>query len=217
MKRNFKNAVNDDILKNPKLTVWLKWPVIIILTILFWPLGICLIWKRINIDKKTAMLSGKYINVSGWIFLSLALLGLLACSSEGFKSDDVEMITFFTMAGIAFILLGNNTKKKAKEFKKYISIVINQEITSIDDIAFAIPTTYDNAKKQLGKMIDNGYFEGAYIDEYKREIVVAKKQELLYNETASAGDQKSMEMIVVTCNGCGANNKLVKGSVGECK
>jgi len=217
IKEEIKKQVNKDLLKNPKLEWWLSWPVIIVATIVFWPVGVFLIWRRISLDKKTAMLSGKVIFIAGWVFLAFAALGIAVCSGEGFKSEDKSYITFFTIAGIVLVLLGRSTKKNAIKFKKYITIIINKEITSIDNIAAAMPVTYDVCKKDLQKMIDKGYFDGAYIDESAREVVLPKHDYADISEPTVSNGSRNVEMQVVVCKGCGANNKIPKGTTGECE
>lgn len=212
------NTKNNDSMKNPKLSWWISWPTVVIATIIFWPVGIFLIWKRIGVDKKTAMISGKIITIIGWLSVTFAGLGLLVSLSEGFGSDDAFVIIFFIIAGCALIFLGRKTRKNAERFKKYISIIVNHEVTYIDNIASAIPISYDVAKKELQKMIDRGYFPNAYINDTSREIILPKKQESYSVDTGgNVKSNSNVEMIVVSCNGCGANNKIAKGTVDECQ
>lgn len=217
IKKSFQDQMHKDLLKNPQLPWWLSLPVIVIITIIFWPVGIFLIWKRIDLDKKTALFSGAVITAVGWGSLAIAIIGLLASSVGGFEREDIVFILFFIIAGIALILLGRSTRKNAIKFKKYISIVINQQITSIDNIASVMSTNYDVCKKQLHKMIDKGYFNGAYIDEFAREIVLPKQYENVSSKSSMNNTPQSQEIQVVACRGCGANNKIAKGSVGECE
>ncbi|SCY91260.1 DUF4381 domain-containing protein [Alkaliphilus peptidifermentans] len=212
------HAKNKDLHKNPPISWWLSWPIIIIVTIVFWPVGIFLIWKRTTIDKKAALISGKIITIIGWISVAFAVIGLLVSISEGLGSDDVFMILFFLIAGGALIFLGRRTKQNAERFKKYISIIVNHEETSINNIAAAIPTSYEVAKKDIQKMINRGYFSGAYINETLKEIILPKEQDIYNMDTNVKVDSNpNLEMVAVRCKGCGANNKIRKGSVDECQ
>lgn len=203
-------------LKNPKLEWWLSWPAIIIICIIFWPVGLFLIWKRTTVDKKATLFSGRVVGIFGWVSISFALLGFLVCMSEGFQSEDIKMIIFFFLAGVGLVMLGKKIRNNARKSKKYISIVVNDGITDIDSIAAAIPTVYEDVKKDLQKMIDDGFFEGAYINEAGRQIVLPRKhQEPLYNQ--SNHTEQSIRMQVVTCKGCGAQNSIAAGTVGECE
>ena len=203
-------------LKNSKIAWWVSWPVIIIACVLFWPVGIFLIWRRTIIDKRAALGVGKIIKIAGWLSIALALIGFMVCLSEGFGSDDVSGIIFFILAGGALIFLGKKISDGAQKVKKYINIVVNQEVTNIDRIAECMPTTYEDAKKYLEQMIDRGYFENAYINESTREIVLKQKEikEVDFTMESKAQNEK---LIMVMCKGCGANNTIIEGSVGECE
>jgi hypothetical protein len=74
--------------------------------------------------------------------------------------------------------------------------------------------------KDLQKMIDAGYFSGAYIDITQREIILAKTampQEYVspISPSAQAPSPQAQERIV-SCKSCGANNKVM-GQLGECE
>jgi succinate dehydrogenase hydrophobic anchor subunit len=196
---------------------WLSWPAIVIICILFWPLGIFLIWKRTTMDKKAAMNAGKSMSIIGWILLVLGFLILIGGLSEPVSDTSGIIVDFiiFIGGGLALIILGAKRKKEAVRFKKYIDMVINQRITSIDNIAASFPTTYDIANKDLQKMIKKGFFMDAFINQSEREIVLPHEQQNIKNDQSQG--YNAGEMQIVNCKSCGAHNKLVKGSVGECE
>lgn len=196
-------------------SLWLSWPFIVLICIVFWPVGLFLIWKRTTMDRKSALLSGKSIYVLGWACLAIVFLGLFVCFSKGFKSDDISTIIFFLLAGVGLISLGKKLKNKADISKKYISIVVNDRIIDIDNIAAAIPTSYENATKDLQDMINKGFFEGAYLNEAGRQIVLPKRHEESSHNDSNGTEQIKMQ--VVTCSGCGAQNSIAAGTVGECE
>jgi hypothetical protein len=76
--------------------------------------------------------------------------------------------------------------------------------------------------KDLQKMIDVGYFYGAYIDVAQREIILAKPtvpQEAAssYAQTPYAqAPQAQVQERIVSCKSCGANNRVM-GQLGECE
>ena len=113
------------------------------------------------------------------------------------------------------ILLKRFSKKllnSAENIKKYLAIVINGNVRQLDAISSAVGKPYDTVKKDLQKMIDEGYFKNAYINEATREIIipqVAVPQAAF--ATASTGAAR-----VVSCPCCGANG-TVYGATGECE
>jgi hypothetical protein len=200
--------------KKPNISWWMSWPAIIISFLIFWPIGAFLLWRKIAFDKKLQMFSGRAVEIIGWVLAAFAALGTAVSVSEGITGEDVSMIIFFLAAGAVLIFLGRLMRANAAKYKKYINIVGNQHMYLIDNIAGAAGLPADKVKVDLQKMIDKGYFTGAYIDEANREIilpvhnVVPKQENNTVNEVGT---------LVVTCKSCGANNTIVKGTTGECE
>lgn len=55
------------------------WPVIIIAIILFWPVGIYLIYKRTQINRKTILTTGKGVRIASYVFLYDFLWDCILC------------------------------------------------------------------------------------------------------------------------------------------
>ena len=179
-----------------------SWPVIIVLLFLFWPVGFYLIYKKVQTDKKTALTASKILNLLGTLFIV------------------VGVITLIAVVGIFYLALGIILKKFSKKLinsaenvKKYLAIVINGNVRQLDGIAAAVGKPYDVVKKDLQKLIDDGYFKNAYINEANREIVLA--QPTVNTEVNMRGNTGAAPR-VVSCSCCGANN-TVYGATGECE
>jgi hypothetical protein len=102
---------------------------------------------------------------------------------------------------------------RAAKYKHYIDIIVNKRVRSIPvpTISSAIPVSHDIAIKDIQEMINKGFFEDAYINYNRDEIVFSTE----YEVDGSVRNYK-LEMIVVPCNGCGANNQVEKGQVEKC-
>jgi uncharacterized membrane protein YiaA len=204
-----------------KKTGGVSWAVVIIVLIVFWPVGIYLLWRKLSGDKKSAMSGGKVVFVIGWILFALGVVMVIVGPSDPTMavSGRIEYFIVFVCGGLAMILLGGRSKKQAERYKKYISIVINQNITSINNIAAAMPVTYEIAAKDLQKMIDRGYFSGAYIDANACEIVLPKNQGNVQGDQPpyEAAGPATVRMQVAVCKNCGANNQIPAGTIGECE
>lgn len=56
------------------------WPVIIIAIILFWPVGIYLIYKRTQINRKTILTTGKGVRIASYVcFFMIFLWDCILC------------------------------------------------------------------------------------------------------------------------------------------
>jgi predicted membrane protein len=181
-----------------------SWPLIILLLIVFWPVGLYLLYKKAQSDKKTALTAAKLLNGLGTFFIIFGV------------------ITVFVGIGIFYLILGIVLKKFAKKLKesadnvkKYLTIVINGNVRQLDAISAAVGKPYDAVKADLQKMIDDGYFKNAYIDEAAREIVLAQPTAQA-NSAPMGAASATVTTRVVACPCCGANN-TISGATGECE
>lgn len=201
-----------------------SWTVVILLLIFFWPVGLYLLYKKVTGDKTSALKNSKALSIVGWVFAVFSAIYLLMAISGDMKaSDAISAFVFFGAGGALMIYGAKRMNKNAAKLKKYISIVINNNQTSIDNIAAAIPTDYEQAENDLQKMINNGYFQGAYIDKSNREIILPKKENspsMNMPENNIQYENKNTEQPrfkVVNCKNCGANNTVAEGNLCECE
>lgn len=205
-----------------------SWGIIILLLILFWPVGLYFLYKKVTGNKADALKNSKLLHNIGCVFVVFAFIYLLMILTGNATTEDDSStagslyvaIAFFGGGGVFMIYTAKKIKANAEKSKKYIAIVVNNNKTAIDNIAAAIPTSYEQAVKDLQKMIDKGYFLNAYIDIAQREIVMPERRNTqltepqLYSQI-NVVDQP--EMKVVICKNCGGNNKIVDGTVCECE
>ena len=175
-----------------------SWSVIIALLIFFWPVGLYLLYKKAQNEKKTALTASKMLSILGTFFIVIGIITLMAIIG-----------VFYLILGILLKRFANKLLNSAENVKKYLAIVINGNVRQLDSISAAVGKPYDVVKKELQKLIDDGYFRNAYINESTREIVIPEAAiHMNAGTTASAR--------VVSCSCCGANN-TVYGRTGECE
>lgn len=206
-------------MENKNLSFIYSWPAIILAFFVIWPLGVYLLIKRISLDKKTAMTAGKITKVLAYVLLGFTALGFLGTLTSGtLELGVIIVLGLFAWGGIFMLRKSNKICADAERTKKYISIIINGNVRQIDTIASSVGVMYDVAKKDIQKMIDQGYFKNAYINEGSRELVIPTPAPRattnnIFNNSAS---QSVPQTRVVACPCCGANNTIT-GSVGECE
>ncbi|MCZ2257753.1 hypothetical protein [Sporosarcina sp. G11-34] len=198
-------------IKTEKKTGSYSWPLIIFMLIIFWPVGVFFLVSRLRVDKKSSLSLGRKMTIWGWVIVGMGVISWPTSIAGGFFSGTFRTM-FFISAGLALVYIGKKSSVNAVKYKKYISMIINNNIRSIATLASAIPVSYDTAMEDLQKMIGKGFFEDAYINFNAGEIVLSK--DAIANSKVS---NHKVEMIVVTCTGCGANNKIEKGGVGACQ
>ena len=197
-----------------------SWGVVIIAIILFWPIGFYLLFKKLLGDKSAVMHNSKVIGVIGYIMAFLGfvyvIMGITGESIEGTAETRITAVVFgifFVIGGVILIRKSKKMRINAEKYRKYINIVINGNVTAVENIAAAVPVSYEEAVMDLQKMIDIGFFKGAYIDNSTHEIVLPKVNTCnpKQNLHESGGEQ------IVLCNCCGAQNRVIPGRVSECE
>lgn len=200
---------NDQTNENVKSANY-SWAVVVIVLIIFWPVGIYLLYRKLSVNKKSAMSSGKTISIIGWALLAIGVIATIVGPSDPSQavSGRILYLVIFAGGGLAMVLIGLKTQNEARKIRKYIAIIINQNITSIDKISSVMPVEYSIAVKDIQKIIDQGFFGNAYIDYNSRSIQLPKEVE----EPENAANVE-----VVICKSCGASNKITKGAVSNCE
>lgn len=163
-------------------------------------------------------IGGKISSIVGWattVFFSLIIIFGMGGPDEVGKTEGLILSFIFVVIGIVLIRFGIKTKKRIKRFKKYISIISMENTNSLENIAAATSQSVDFVINDIKVMINKRYFASAYIDLNYKKIIFKNKpmkaDENINKETAS------VEYVTVTCNGCGAVNKLIKKQQGECE
>ncbi|HEX3076607.1 MAG TPA: hypothetical protein VHQ24_07080 [Lachnospiraceae bacterium] len=225
----------------------ISWAVIILALIFFWPLGLFLIYRKFSKERIVELQNSKALRVVGWFFIIMAV-GFL-CSKAGYNNEVSEgvvmtrnsgpttqefnntmnfLIVFCGGGGLLMLYVARRMKLKVRRIQKYIALVDGKNITSIDNIASAIPIKYSDAIEDLQSLINKGYFPESYIDHESRQIVKPQRTftKVVYeehvwksreNSELKQEPKKEPKTKVVTCKNCGANNTITEGLVGECE
>jgi len=191
------------------------WGWIIFWFILFWPVGLILLIKRQTVDKSATLKSNKGVFIASYILMALGIIYLILAITE----DPDLLAAFFVCGGggVVVYLFARKSKLRGERYKKYIAMIVNQNQTSIDNIAAAVGVPYATAAKELQKMISAGYFIGAYINDSQREIILTHIAPQQGPSAAVVADVSQAQTMVVACPGCGANNRVVVGQFAECE
>lgn len=206
-----------------KESKWMSWNRIILLLVLFWPVGFYLLYKKVSLDKSTVLKNSKTVKIIGIIFIVLGVVYFFDQMAEGSnaKGSPVGGMLFLVIGGVFMIYTSKKLQLQGEKFKKYISIVINNNETSIDNIASAMNVSYEEAINDLKIMIDKGYFLNAYVDLGSREFVIRKKQyepiNVKKNSSVNEVKEEKPKMKVVVCKNCGGNNTILEGEISECE
>lgn len=192
-----------------------SWIAIIIMMCVFWPIGVYLLYKRLKVDRKAAMGSGKALSGFGIVLIVIggcALLGGIA----GGGSNAAMVAVFFLVLGIVLKRMATKNKKQTMRVRQYIALIINQHITSLDELSRATGCTYNVVCDDLNKMIEKGYLPGAYLNLSLRRIMLPGQQAPVYRQN-NPGQRAQARTKVITCKGCGAEMIVAEGTIRKCE
>ncbi|MDR1961952.1 MAG: hypothetical protein LBQ16_06690 [Gracilibacteraceae bacterium] len=174
---------------------------LILLIIFFPPLGIGLLIYRLASNKTVFYEDGAALTKTGWVLAVIATFCLFGRWPPGFF--------FFGSLGVVILAYGYHARQKGKKFHQYALIVENSGTSPISSIAAAMGVSQAEAVADLTKMIEQGYFEKAYIDNSTGELVV-----LSVGGDAKAEKAKHKRVV---CAGCGAAATVPAGRPALCE
>ncbi len=192
---------------NSQNTTPKSWDVIIVMMILFWPIGLYMLIQKISLDKAAIINGSKAPKI---VAIVLFIFGGIWIA---ISKDDPEIGTLIIFMGIGAIIGGVlimkkaiETEKLAFEFKKYLNIVTNGKQTKIKEIAKSAGTDTYTATSKIQKMIDLQIFKSAYIDHSNGELILGEKV-----------IKANIAYVSVNCPHCGASQNVVKGTRSICE
>lgn len=206
-----------------------SWGIIALWLILFFPVGIFFIVKKMTGEKFNYIKNGKSLRVLGYILLGLAGIYLIMGLTGELKTEDGSSIVggvivaeiIFGGGGALCVFKGMEYIKRGAKYNRYVSIINASNDLLVDNIAAAVPTTYDKAIADIQSMLDAGFFMNAYLDLNKRELIMAKvaPQPSVAVNTGYTGSQGAVDNQPrsVKCPNCGATNTIVPGAKNECE
>lgn len=204
----------------------ISWGTVILLLLLFFPVGIPLLIKKVTSEKHAYGQNGKTMLILGWIligmgfiYLIMGLTGELTAENGGsIVGPLIIALIFFVGGGVALVFFGKRFMTRAAEFARYVAIVNSRDEYSIDNIAAAYPATYEKTCTDLQLMLDAGYFLNSYLDLQRRELVMSKPaRTAVPSATTAQSSTASTGPRIVKCPSCGAINTIPSGGLGECE
>ncbi|MCD8509702.1 MAG: hypothetical protein LRY73_07380 [Bacillus sp. (in: Bacteria)] len=218
-----------------KVPFYLQWWAIILGFIVFWPIGILLLILRITRSRRLMLKAGNGIRIVGILilaFFGLLTIGVIVDPEVGLEVFFVFCL-FFLLPGLFLYRYGRKLRLESSKTKKYIQLVVNEHLRSVDDIARSLQANPTKVREDLRKLIDQDFLPNATLNHTtdRLEIMIA-------DETIAGQDGEGTEKdnrgktttsanvasktggphrpVSVTCPGCGANN-IIMGSTGECE
>ena len=174
---------------------------------------------------------GKVMIVFGFFSLIIVLGVAILLVDPTYRDDEVTdeaiilTLILFGVLTIAALRKGFGNFGRIKRFRKYVSLISVQNITSIDRLAGETGKSASFVRRDLQKMIKKGFFANASISAATDEIIIGGRtssdphhpQDSGRDQTPDAGRDTRHEIEAFTCNACGASGTKQKGVVGKCE
>ena len=191
-----------------------SWALIIFMFIIFWPIGIFLLIRKLDQDRSANMSNGRGIALVSFVLMFFSFVYLMLVFSDG--AGYIAPMLLTGAGGFFLFRFSRKMKASSMRYRQYINFVVNQGQTSIDAMTQTMGITYAVAAEDLQKMINKGIFRGAYIDAQRRMLVMPAPVQTAPLQGMGQMGQAIPQERIVSCSGCGANNRVF-GHVGECE
>jgi len=188
----------------------ISWFWVVFALIIFWPVGLILLFKRLSTDRTATFSCGKRLNVVAIVLFIIG--GLIIISGTHVIG------VLFILGGLVVFRSARKSTAQGNRYRQYVDLVVNQKQRFIPNIASIMRLSNQMVTLELTKMINEGFFVGARIDRATNEIVLMPHPSMMPHHGMPMGVAPapvSMERVVV-CDGCGANNRVF-GPTGECE
>lgn len=154
---------------------------------------------------KNKTTKGKKRIVWGFVLLGIGILGLFN------NISDIQQILMCAVSGGLLLFSGYKAKNQQATYEKYILLITLHRQTQFENLATQFKTNTTEVKNTLSKMISQGHFPGAYIDENMMKIVLPPVQQAQNNVNPAE------QLKTGKCPNCGATNMIINGKISECE
>lgn len=170
--------------------------------------------------------------IIGWSIAGFGLLAMLAfCfpakeTAEKIRSGETDQIggiiagAVLLAAGGAMVLFSFRQRRLIKDFKNYVKIIAPDPENSIEPIAAEMNIPLETVKTNIRKMIKKGYFVNARLDDANNRLILGlgNTYDILdRKENEAIEANKPMDLVPVTCPGCGMKTAVPRGKTARCE
>src|ERR1017187_3195584 len=181
----------------------------------FWPLGLLFALLRLKGDRSFHKFAARALRLAGYILLITCSIGLLGLIIDLQSTADVDssvggiiFAAIFAAGGMVLLRKGSDILAGIKRRQVLINQIVNQQLTSIDEIASHINKPVGEVLFDIQEMAQGGFLPGYQVDPQNRRV-----WRPISAPTAAQGatlSGRAPELVQFTCTGCGAHNQLQK-------
>lgn len=191
--------------------IYQYWVVIILALIIFWPVGLILLYLKFRDNSKNKFIfSGTIKIIIGICSVLFALIGVAAEVDQptGEVAVTIVMVLMFLAIGGAFIYFGVKNIKEGKIYENIRNLINFQEIESIEEIARKLKISEEKATQYISKAILLGFCNNNI--EYKNKKIIYKKK--IEKEVENKKHER-----IIKCECCGGINHINDTETKACE
>lgn len=180
-----------------------SWGIVILLFVLFFPVGIWMLVKKMSVETDRRLENGKYLRIFGWVLAALGVIYAAICISSAATTGNMGFIGTMTVAlllfdggGLFMVYKGGWYIRLENTCRRY-SGLIQGEATPLDAVAAGSGRPYDQVVGDLNELLKAGYYPGAQLDLQKRQLRLP---------AVWAPQATAFTPYTVKCPGCRAQN-----------
>jgi hypothetical protein len=199
--RAYKNV--DEKNKGNKVT---SWPAVLILIVVFPPVGFILLIKKLYQDKEGAYINSIVARILASIMLAIGLMLWYTVITKDTSAYNIFVSTlFFLLPGSLLFIKGLNLKKDAEKYEKYLELLASNGVVFTDGIASEYSLPYEKLARESINTNGSNKVDGN-----------RRKQNVNKQNTPAKSESKKKPSKVIICNSCGGKNVVSQGDVVEC-
>lgn len=108
------------------------------------------------------------------------------------------ILALSALGGLAVALKGQSLREKRRRVQQYVTLIVNQGLTRIDEIATAYGRRdFTRVMTEIQQLVAEGFLPGYRVDTIERMVLRVVEQ------------PHTSEEVGFTCRSCGANNMVL--------
>jgi len=202
-----------------------SWTVVIIVLIIFWPVGIFLLIGKLSSDRSASFGGGTaIIKFLGWGLIGFgAIMLAFGTSDPEYLGTGIGMGLFFALPGFWLIKKAKKSKRLGDKNRSYIQYIVNNEVRDIVELSNRMNFPKETVVSDVNDMIAKGMLGAARLNlntgtiqfpapKARPQVAQQPQYSQSPNSHHNSARQEPRAQAVpktIKCPGCGANNQGV--------
>ena len=114
-----------------------------------------------SMGQKAVFSVGTLFDAIGLFIFVITGMGVLICIVDGFSREIILVTITSGILGLALRMIAKKMMGGPIRARQYLSLIVDGNVCQLDSIASATKRPYETVKRDIQKMIQDGYLENA--------------------------------------------------------